>query len=82
MFFSLSTNNGMGIGSTYVIGLSPGRAWPRLPPHGIRSAADLKGLPVKQVIDAVGLFPGPTSDVFAYVKTNAQQNLYRLQLSR
>jgi Tol biopolymer transport system component len=82
MFFSLSPNNGMGIGSTYVIGLSADRPWPPLPPQGIRSVADLKRLPVRHVIAAVGLFPGPTADVFAYVKTNAQQNLYRLQLPR
>ena len=82
MLISLSGNNGMGIGSTYVIGLSAGRPWPALPPEGIRSAADVKRLPVKRAIDAVGSSRGPTADIYAYVKTNAQQNLYRLQLPR
>lgn len=82
MFLTMLPNNGMGIGSTYVISLSAGRAWPVLPPKGIRSAADVRGLPVRNVIAAAGLFPGPTADIYAYVKTNAQQNLYKLQLPR
>ena len=82
MFLSLAPNNGMGIGSTYVISLPAGRAWPALPPKGIRSATDVRALPVRNVIDTVGLFPGPTAGVYAYVKINAQQNLYKLQLPR
>jgi eukaryotic-like serine/threonine-protein kinase len=82
MFLSLLPDNGMGIGSTYVIDLPAGRDWPVLPPEGIRSAANLKELPMRKTIDKMGLFPGRTADVYAYVKTNAQQNLYKLQLPR
>lgn len=73
----------MGGGRTIVIGLPPGKALPKLPPNGLKSASDVKGLNVVAEIDMKGMTlfaPGPNPSIYAYVRTSAQRNLFRISL--
>jgi hypothetical protein len=74
----------MGGGKAYVIALPSGQSLPALPPGGIRSAKDLKGLNVVAVIDMTGksLFaPGPNPTIYAYARMTVQRNLFRIPLN-
>jgi eukaryotic-like serine/threonine-protein kinase len=74
----------MGGGKAYVIALSPGKSLPVLPPGGIKSARDLKGMNVVAVIDMTGksLFaPGPNPTIYAYARMTVQRNLFRIPLN-
>lgn len=70
----------MGAGKTFVIGLPPGKALPVLPPQGINSDADLKGLPIVRVIDSPNAFPGPSASTYAFEKQFVQRKIYRIAI--
>ena len=85
LFFSFGAggpDNADGMDATYVIPLTSGRALPAFPPDGVESDAQLRTLPNVRVINRVGLFPGPTSSVYAFQRRLVQRNLYRLTLPR
>jgi WD40 repeat protein len=65
---------------TFVIRLRQGKAFPDWPPSGIESEEKVRRLPVARVIDRPGMFPGPTSDVYAFGLDVVQRNLYRITL--
>ncbi|HJY90946.1 MAG TPA: hypothetical protein VJ255_11735, partial [Candidatus Acidoferrum sp.] len=74
----------MGGGKVYVIALPAGKSLPALPPSGIRSAEDLKGLNVVSVIDMTGISvfaPGPNPSTYAYTRLTVQRNLFRIPLN-
>jgi eukaryotic-like serine/threonine-protein kinase len=74
----------MGGGKAYVIALPAGKSLPPLPPSGIRSAEDLKGLNVVSVIDMTGISlfaPGPNPSIYAYAHMTVQRNLFRIPLN-
>ena len=68
------------IGRTYVVPLSPGRMFPRIPAGGFQSAADLAKIPGVKVIDAYDVAPGPTPGVYAFSRASVQRNLYRIPI--
>jgi hypothetical protein len=73
----------MGGGKVYVIALPAGKSLPALPPSGIKSAEDFKGLNVVSIIDMTGLSifaPGPNPSTYAYSRTTVQRNLFRIPL--
>ena len=73
----------MGGGNTIVIGLPAGRELPELPPSGLKSAQDARGLNVVAEIDMTGktvMAPGPDPSVYAYSRTTVQRNLFRIPL--
>jgi DNA-binding winged helix-turn-helix (wHTH) protein/Tol biopolymer transport system component len=73
----------MGDGRTVVIGLPPGKDLPPLPPSGLKSIEDTKGLNVLAEIDTAGkviFAPGPDPSVYAYSRLTVQRNLYRIPL--
>jgi serine/threonine protein kinase len=65
---------------TFVIRLRQGKAFPDWPPSGIESEQQIRLLPVARVIDRPGVFPGPTSDAYAFSLDIVQRNLYRITL--
>ncbi len=73
----------MGDGRTFVIGLPTGKDLPTLPPSGLKSIEDTKGLNVLAEIDTAGkviFAPGPDPSVYAYSRLTVQRNLYRIPL--
>ena len=73
----------MGGGHTIVIDLPAGKELPALPPSGLKSAEDAKGLNVVADIDMTGktiLAPGPEPSIYAYSRTTIQRNLFRIPL--
>jgi Tol biopolymer transport system component len=73
----------MGGGRTIAIALPAGKDLPALPPSGLQSVEDIKGLNVVADIDMSGMAyfaPGPNPSVFAYVRLSVQRNLFRISL--
>ena len=73
-----------GGGKVFIIGLPPGKSLPKLPPSGIQTEEDLRGLNTVAVIDMSGkaLFaPGPTPATYAYSRLTVQRNLFRIPLN-
>jgi hypothetical protein len=65
---------------TYVIPLARGRALPPIPEGGFQRSDDLAKLPGARMIDAFATAPGPNRYVYAFPRSNAQRNLYRIPL--
>jgi DNA-binding winged helix-turn-helix (wHTH) protein/Tol biopolymer transport system component len=73
----------MGGGKTLAIALPSGQELPTLPPGGLNSIEDAKGLNVVAEIDMSdkALFtPGPDPAVYAYTRVTVQRNLFRIPL--
>jgi eukaryotic-like serine/threonine-protein kinase len=80
----LSVSSGMqsggAFGRTYVVPLSPGNMFPKMPPSGFRSETEIAAFPGVRVIDAADVAPGPTPGVYAFSRQTVQRNLYRIPL--
>ena len=65
--------------STYAIPLKPGEMLPPVPPSGFPSKEAVAALPGAVLIsDQENVYPGPNPSVYAFVKTAAQRNIYRV----
>ena len=64
----------------YVISLKPGHTLPQLPVDGFHSDKELADFPGAHKIDATGVQPGPSPEVYAYYRGAAQRNLYRIPI--
>lgn len=74
----------MGGGKVVAIDLPPGKDLPALPPNGLNSIEDAKGLKVVAQIDTAAkviFAPGPGPSIYAYVRTTIQRNLFRIPLN-
>ncbi|MFY9531298.1 MAG: protein kinase [Candidatus Acidiferrales bacterium] len=74
----------MGGGKAFAIALPSGKSLPTLPPSGLKSAEDLKGLNVVAVIDMTGISlfaPGLNPSIYAYARMTVQRNLFRIPLN-
>jgi eukaryotic-like serine/threonine-protein kinase len=72
-----------GGGKTVVLALPEGKELPELPPGGLKSVEDTRGLKVVAEIDMNGksvLAPGPNPSVYAYTRVTVQRNIYRIPL--
>jgi hypothetical protein len=67
-------------GPSYVIPLRSGQELPQTPAGGFRSPEDIAKLPGARLIDAEGVTPGPTPEVYAFVRATVHRNLYRIPL--
>lgn len=65
-------------GRTYVVPLSRGNLFPKIPPGGFHSEAEIAALPGVQVIDSADVAPGPTPGLYALSRQTVQRNLYRI----
>jgi DNA-binding winged helix-turn-helix (wHTH) protein/Tol biopolymer transport system component len=73
----------MGGGKTLAFELRPGKELPVLPPSGLKSAEDMKGLKAAAEFDMTGkgvFAPGPNPSIYAYTRVIVQRNLYRIPL--
>ncbi|HEY4050970.1 MAG TPA: winged helix-turn-helix domain-containing protein [Acidobacteriaceae bacterium] len=73
----------MGGGKTFAIRLPAGKELPVLPPSGLKSVDDVKGLNVVAKIDMTGIAifaPGPNPSIYIYVRKTVQRNLFRIPL--
>ena len=66
-------------GRTYVVPLPHGRVWPDIPVGGVKSEAELAKLSGVSLLDEFDN-PGPTSQVYTFVRTTVQRNLFRVPL--
>lgn len=67
-------------GKTLAIPVPPGEPLPKLPASGVSGPEDGGSLPGARLIDGWAIFPGPDPSVFAYTKTTAHRNLFRIPL--
>jgi len=81
MLVSFENTNGGESGATFVFPLAPGSAFPQWPADGITTREQAAALPHVRVMERPGFFPGPTVATFAFQRTRAQRNLYRLTLA-
>jgi DNA-binding winged helix-turn-helix (wHTH) protein/Tol biopolymer transport system component len=67
-------------GQTFIVPLAPGEALPRIPAGGFPSDDDIAHLPGARRIDAEGVVPGPSANVYAFYHNTIQRNLYRIPI--
>jgi DNA-binding winged helix-turn-helix (wHTH) protein/Tol biopolymer transport system component len=82
-FLSWSLDGGSAfitLDQTYLIPLAPGGALPRIPEGGFHSDEEIARLPGARRLDAGGLVPGPSGDVYAFSRGTIQRNLYRVPI--
>jgi Tol biopolymer transport system component len=65
---------------TFAVPLPKGQVLPVLPPTGIQSIEDAAALPNAERFPVAGAFAGPSPKVYAYSKTAAQRNIYRVSV--
>ncbi len=65
---------------TLALPLKPGSAPPALKTAGWRSEKDAASLPGARLINERDLFPGPGPSFYAFTRTSAQTNLFRIHL--
>jgi Tol biopolymer transport system component len=78
IFISVVPTLSPGAGASYAIPLGLGRVFPPVPSGGFASAAAIGKLPGARMIASTDVAPGPTIDVYAYVRQTVQRNLYRI----
>ncbi len=67
-------------GTTYVVPLPRGQAFPAILSNGLLSTKAVASLPGVQVIDSADVAPSPTPGVFALSRVTVQQNIYRIPI--
>jgi len=67
-------------GRSYIVPLSPGQTFPKIPAAGFRSEQEVASLPGARRINEVEVVPGTPPDVYAFYRGAAQRNLYRIPI--
>ena len=67
-------------GTTYVVQLPAGQAFPAIPAGGFLSRQAIARLPGVQVIDSADVAPGPAPGMLALSRVTVQRNLYRIPI--
>ena len=67
-------------GTTYIVPLPRGEAFPTIPAEGLLNTKAIAGLPGEQVIDSADVASGRTPGVFAVSRITVQLNIYRLPI--
>jgi hypothetical protein len=66
-------------GRTYVLPLVRGSMWPKMPLDGFQSEADITKVPGSTLLSEFDC-PGPTPEMYAFVRMTVQRNLFRIPL--
>lgn len=66
-------------GQTYVVPSHPSELLPPLPTDGFHSEEEIVRLPGSHKIDSGGA-PGPSRDIYAFLRSTVQRNLYRVPI--
>jgi serine/threonine protein kinase len=77
---SLPTAPLLNDGRTYAIPLMPGQTFPKIPPGGFQSEAEIAKVPGARRIDAYDVAFGPNQEVYAFARETVQRNLYRIPI--
>ena len=64
---------------TFVVALDPRETLPDLPPHGIRSQADLAKLRVTHTLNGF-VYPADALPLVAFVRSTTERNIFRVRL--
>jgi eukaryotic-like serine/threonine-protein kinase len=82
LYLSVATamNSAGAAGRTYVLPLPRGQLFPKIPPGGFHSEAEISAQPGVHVIDAGDVSPGPKAGVYAFSRQTVHRNLYRIPL--
>ena len=79
-YVGVERRSGSSPGKTLAIPVQPGESLPRLPDSGIHGPDDRGAFPGSRLIGGWAISPGPDPSVFAYTKTTAHRNLFRIPL--
>jgi DNA-binding winged helix-turn-helix (wHTH) protein/Tol biopolymer transport system component len=67
-------------GRTIALPVAPETGLPDLPERGIASAEEALAIPGSRVVERSSIIPGLDAATYAYIKTTAQRNLFRIGL--
>jgi len=65
---------------TWIVPLARGQIFPQIPKEGFSSESEIGKLPGARLIDAAQAVPGQAPDMYAFVRSTIQRNLYRIPL--
>lgn len=80
LYVSIELRSRTSPGKTIAIPVAPETGLPDFPEAGIRSAEEALSIPGSQVVEQSNIIPGLDPSTYAYVKTTAQRNLFRIAL--
>lgn len=66
-------------GRTYVLPLVKGSMWPKMPPEGFQTEADIMKVTGSTMLNEFDC-PGPTPEIYAFARMTAERNLFRVPL--
>ena len=79
IYFRIPANESWAAGRTYVLPLIKGSMWPKIPLKGFQSEADITKVPGSTLLSEFDC-PGPTPEIYAFVRMTVQRNLFRIPL--
>jgi len=79
IYFRIPANESWAAGRTYVLPLVRGSMWPKMPLDGFQSAADITKVPGSTLLSEFDC-PGPTPEMYAFVRMTVQRNLFRVPI--
>jgi eukaryotic-like serine/threonine-protein kinase len=79
IYFRIPANESWAAGRTYVLPLVRGSMWPKMPLIGFQSEADITKVPGSTLLSEFDC-PGPTPEMYAFVRMTVQRNLFRVPL--
>ena len=68
------------LAGSYLVPLAAGESLPPIPKGGFHSGEEIARLPGAQRINADGVVPGPSPDIYAFYRGTIQRNLYRIPI--
>jgi Tol biopolymer transport system component len=80
LFIPVESGSETSDGRSLAIPVGPGESLPQFPPGGIEPGAQPSVIPGSQSVSRDEMVPGQDLTHFAYVKTTAHRNLYRVSL--
>ena len=80
LFIPVEESSQTSPGRSLAIPVGPAESLPEFPPGGIKPEAEPSVVPGSQSVNRAELVPGEDLSHFAYVKTTAHRNLYRISL--
>ena len=80
LYVTVQLKSGTSPGRMIGLPVSPHTGFPDLPEAGIQSADDAAAIPGSFVVEQSSIVPGLDPSTYAYVKTTAHRNLFRIHL--
>ncbi len=80
LYVSLEPTSRTSPGRTIAIPVAPATGLPDLPDAGIQSIEEALAIPGSRVVEQSSIIPGLDPSTYAYIKTTAQRNLFRIAL--